>query len=334
MIRKLKEMGFKVTVWTHPFINFDCPSFQTAFERNYFVRDTKDKPAITSWWVGGLAGVIDFSNVEAVEWWKARLDKLREKYGIDSFKFDAGEYDSLPASVKMAGDANSDLVPNSHTTKYVETVSKYGGMIEVRVGRHTQKEGIFARMIDKDSRWGYDNGLQSLIPTLFHFSMLGYSFCLPDMIGGNAYDGRPSKELYIRWMQANVLMPAVQMSIVPWEFDNETVSSVKDVLAIRETFSDALVSAARQSVLDGTPMNRPMWFADPEDPNLYAMDHQYMLGDNVIVAPVLTEGATTRDVYLPRGRWSVRNSSNYFTGPLSLANFPAPLDTILIFVRT
>lgn len=81
-------------------------------------------------------------------------------------------------------------------------------------------------MWDKDSRWGYDNGLKSMIPSLLQFSIAGYPFVLPDMIGGNAYAGEiPSKELYIRWMQANIFMPAVQFSLVPWKFDAEVIFS-------------------------------------------------------------------------------------------------------------
>jgi alpha-glucosidase (family GH31 glycosyl hydrolase) len=81
-------------------------------------------------------------------------------------------------------------------------------------------------MLDKDSKWGYDNGLQSLIPTLLHFGIVGYPFVLPDMIGGNAYGDKPSAELYVRWMQANAFMPSVQFSIVPWDYDS-SVSFVK-----------------------------------------------------------------------------------------------------------
>jgi alpha-glucosidase (family GH31 glycosyl hydrolase) len=74
-------------------------------------------------------------------------------------------------------------------------------------------------MLNNDSRWGYDNGLQSLIPTLLHFGVVGYPFLLPDMIGGNAYgdDGFPSAELYVRWIHANAFMPSVQLAIVPWD---------------------------------------------------------------------------------------------------------------------
>ena len=89
-------------------------------------------------------------------------------------------------------------------------------------------------MLDKFSTWGYDNGLKSMVTTLLQFGLVGsiskyrncvtefvsgYSFVLPDMIGGNGYKGAPSRELYIRWLQVNVFMPAMQISYVPWMYD-------------------------------------------------------------------------------------------------------------------
>jgi len=60
-----------------------------------------------------------------------------------------------------------------------------------------------------------------MIPTLLHFGLHGYPFVLPDMIGGNAYGDKPSGELFVRWMQVNAFMPAVQFSIVPWDYSAE-----------------------------------------------------------------------------------------------------------------
>ena len=79
---------------------------------------------------------------------------------------------------------------------------------------------IFTRMLDKDTFWGKANGLATLIPTLLHFSLEGYVFVLPDMIGGNGYNTLlPAKELFVRWMQANVFMPSLQFSYAPWDYD-------------------------------------------------------------------------------------------------------------------
>ena len=76
-------------------------------------------------------------------------------------------------------------------------------------------------MIDKDSFWTFENGLPTLITTMFQMNINGYPLVLPDMIGGNGYDGAPAAELFIRWLQANVFMPSLQFSYVPWDYDNE-----------------------------------------------------------------------------------------------------------------
>jgi len=173
-----------------------------------------------------------------------------------------------------------------------------------------------------------------MIPTLFHFGLLGYPFVLPDMIGGNAYGGRPSKELYIRWMQANVLMPSMQISIVPWDYDDETVKITQEVLQLRKMFAAYILAVARQSTVDGSPMNKPLWWLAPEDRETFTIDHQYSLGHDVIVAPILDEGATSRDIYLPEGTWVAYDDiDNEVTGPVWLRNQSVPLTSVPIFLR-
>ena len=118
----------------------ECSSFLTAIDNNYFVKDQKGKPGMTSWWRGDPSGIVDFTNPAAVNWWKARLELIQTEFGIDSFKFDAGETNMIPYSAQLNGD--DKLQPNLFTTKYVETVSTFGGMIEVRTGRRNQVKSI------------------------------------------------------------------------------------------------------------------------------------------------------------------------------------------------
>ncbi len=98
---------------------------------------------------------------------------MRSEIGIDSFKFDAGEVNWMPSSFLLNETTSSSLWPALQTTKYVESVAHFGRQIEVRVGYRSQRHPIFVRMLDKDSRWGYDNGLKTLIPTLLQISMSG-----------------------------------------------------------------------------------------------------------------------------------------------------------------
>lgn len=153
--------------------------------------------------------------------------RLLEKLGIDSFKFDAGESSWLPQLPRLTG--SIDFQPGIYTKDYVNALAEnFNDIIEARVGWGSQDLPIFIRMIDKDTRWTWANGLPTLITTLLQMNMAGYPFVLPDMIGGNGYlngflNGTflPSKELFVRWLQSNVFMPSLQYSFVPWDFDNE-----------------------------------------------------------------------------------------------------------------
>nr|CAD7569231.1 unnamed protein product [Timema californicum] len=273
----LKSRGFRVTLWTPPFINVGCePYYSYALEKGYFVRNPENVTT-TTWWEGE-AGLVDFTNWEAKYWWEDRVwDNLREG-GFDSRKFDAGESSFAPqlpvlnaskadhpnifstSPVCSEGNASSGIrnvdwslatkssaisrlegtrcrtsagdqavsgqstvrvEPKTMRGKYVETAARFGNQIEVRTARRTQSLNIFLRMLDKNSEWGFSNGLNTLVTTLLVFNIAGYPFVLPDMIGGNGYNGAPSKELFIRWTQTNTFMPAMQFAYPPWDYDSE-----------------------------------------------------------------------------------------------------------------
>lgn len=183
------------------------------------------QPALTSWWQGNSAGYFDYTRQSAADWWSARIMKLSTDYGLDGFKVDAGETNWLPADFDFTNLLPVNSTPNGYSTAYARNMERFGKMTEIRTGWASQDVPIFTRMLDKGTFWGITNGLATLIPTLLHFSVIGYPFVLPDMIGGNGYNGRPSKELFVRWMQANVFMPAMQFSYTPWDFDDEVSDS-------------------------------------------------------------------------------------------------------------
>lgn len=182
------------------------------------------------------AATIDFTNPNAVAWWVERLNRLKT-LGIDSFKFDAGEVSWLPQVANLNSNL-FELQPGIFTNKYVNELAKhFDDSIEVRVGWRSQDLPVFVRMIDKDTKWTWNNGLPTLITTLLQMNLNGYVHVLPDMIGGNGYlDGSlngtelPSKEMFVRWLQANVFMPSLQYSFVPWDFNDDSVSNLKNLI--------------------------------------------------------------------------------------------------------
>ncbi|XP_058446154.1 myogenesis-regulating glycosidase-like isoform X2 [Malaya genurostris] len=336
LTEQLKEMGFRVTLWVHPFINKNCqPWYTEALSKGFLVKSHNQSIGYnTKWWNSGEneASYINFNNPSAVEWFRQRLQELREQ-GIDSFKFDAGETSWAPEDPDVEG--STALLPSSMTTNYVRMCAAFGPMIEVRTGWTTQDLPVFVRMIDLDTHWGIRNGLQSLIPTLLQMNLNGYPFVLPDMIGGNVYgDDILTKELFIRWMQANTFMPSMQFSKTPWDIDLETVEITKQFVQLHEDFSDYILQRMRLAVDEGIPVNPPIWWLDPEDEDALKISDEYLLGEDILVAPILIEFAITRDIYLPKGTWRDGNNNQVYEGSRWLKNYSAPMSTLPYFVKT
>ncbi|XP_062594222.1 myogenesis-regulating glycosidase-like [Saccostrea cucullata] len=303
MIKQLNDMGFRVTVWLHPFFNLDSNAFTEAASRFFLIRQFDSPlPGLVSWWDGKLAGIIDATNPEAVEWYLNQTKFLQNTYNISSFKFDAGEVNWLPKVYS----ANFDI-PNEYSKHWANLAYKADETVrhqEVRVGYKTQDLPIFVRMLDKDSNWDYTNGLKTLIPTALTFGILGYPFILPDMIGGNAYYTHPERELYIRWMQANVFLPSLQFSIVPWQYDEEVINLTRRFIQLHEDYTETILKLAREATATGAPIVRPLWWIAPKDEVALTIDSEFLLGNDILVAPVLDKGASSRDVYLPGGQWN------------------------------
>ena len=136
MVSELKKKGFRITVWVTPFANVDSPAFKTGMDNSYWLMDKRRQvPSLLKWWQG-VGAILDVSNPKAVEWFVKRLQEMRETYGIDSFKFDAGEVSYLPYSYAPMADWED---PSSYTRLYVEAVSRLGDMIEVRFGPHCEE---------------------------------------------------------------------------------------------------------------------------------------------------------------------------------------------------
>ncbi|XP_001952691.2 myogenesis-regulating glycosidase [Acyrthosiphon pisum] len=329
----LKSNGFKTSLWTHPFLNLECPSHEMAKNNGYLVKSTSGT-VNTKWW-NGNGSYIDFTNPEAAAWWSNALRNLLATSGIDTLKFDAGETSWSP-QLPVFHDNDLTYYPDIIVYTYIKTIAPFGGGIEYRSSRKCQEFGRLLRMMDRNSRWDFELGLPTLITSLIQLNMIGYPFVLPDMIGGNGYDNLPpSKEMYIRWMQANVFMPVVQFSYTPWDFDQQTVDMCRNLLNLRSNHTDTIIDLMRSSVSKGSPVNPPIWWIDPTDQVAQKIDDEFLLGENILVAPVIVEGATSRDVYLPSGIWRDENhpNSKLIKGRKWLRNYPAKLDVLPWFTR-
>ncbi|XP_074653953.1 myogenesis-regulating glycosidase-like [Tubulanus polymorphus] len=340
MVEKLHENGFLVTVWVHPFANCDSAAYDDGRRHRFWVQNEMgDNPGHVAWWQGENAAILDVTNPAAFDWFVSRLTAFQKQYKIDSFKFDAGEANFLPILPKFSStDEIKDDISN-YTTLFVDMASIFGNLVEVRSGYRTQRHGLFVRIMDLDSKWGYDNGLRSLIPKALLFGLLGYPFVLPDMIGGNAYNGSdvgkiPDRELFVRWAQVTAYFPAMQFSIAPWQYDHQVVAVCKHLVEIHDQIVyPAIVRAAQTTAVDGSPILRPLWWIDPTDSVCHTIDSQFVVGDEILVAPILDKDATMRDIYVPSGSWTDDTTSDVHVGPKWLKHYPVPLEKIPTFTK-
>jgi len=335
MVETLASMGFRTTLWVHTFVSLNSAAMKEGMRRLAFVNDPSGRlPGLTAWWDETSAMVVDFTSDRAFEWHMDRLRALQVNYNISTFKFDAGETNWLPNCYRLS--PINERNPSRYTTKYVEmayamdTVTRHQ---EVRVGAQTQHVPIFLRMFDKDSRWGYSNGIETLIPHALNVGIIGYPFVLPDMVGGNGYVVFPDKELYIRWVEANALLPSIQYSIVPWQFDDEVIEITRNMTELHESFAQKMIDLARESTVTGAPIIRPLWWIAPTDPVALTIDSEFLVGDDLLVAPVVKENARSRDIYLPAGSWQDELRHDVKPGGQWFLNYTVELNEVAYFTR-
>jgi hypothetical protein len=364
MVDKLHDMGFSVTTWVHPFVEKKSEAFLEGAKHGFFVGcDMADHPhhegpfgwflnkkynqddvdimggaggskvGFFSWWNTPPVAALDVTNPDAVEWFVSRLRELQEKTGVDGFKFDAGEPCFLPRKPRTHTPMST---PAEYTQLYVQRVAGQfaGGVSEVRTGHCTQDVALMYRMGDRFSTWDAGNGLRSLIPTLLTSGVLGYPFCLPDMIGGNAYFNTfPDKELLVRWTQVNALMPAMQFSLAPWDIGGDTEKLVAKALQVRSRLEDYLIKLASEAAHTLEPICRPLWMLSPDEEATYEIQDQFALGNDIIVAPVVYRGARQRDIYLTKGTWRDLMDGSCIEGGRWIRNVASPLEHLPVYVR-
>lgn len=308
MIRQLHAMGFKVMVWVSPFISPDNETFREAAAQRILLFDNGGRdslrwqqarePAIIHWW-NGYSALLDFTNPAAVRWFEAKLRSVAGEYGVDGFKFDAGDTEFYPSTVVSYRKAD----PNEQCMLW----GMFGLEYPLNEYRAMWKRGgqpLAERLRDKSHTF---EDLRKLIPHTLLAGMLGYPFVCPDMIGGGDFssfiDGKTiNQDLIVRSAQCQALMPMMQFSVAPWRvLDAAHLAAVKKAVALRERFTPLIMRLAGEAARSGTPIVRSLEYVFPHQ-GLENVNDEFMLGDDWLIAPVLTD-SSARKIVLPRGRW-------------------------------
>lgn len=302
MVDMLHKLGFQVTLWVMPFAQEDSKSVLSEETKQYYMQNEDGEVGFFRWWQPFLAAGLDVMNEDACDWFVSCLQKLQNDYGIDGFKFDAGEAYFIPPNSKIAKRCR---VPSEYTRKYIENIASRFQVSEVRaVVQGCQQISPMVRMLDRYSTWDFDNGLASVITATLTNSILGYPFSLPDMIGGNAYgDQKPNSELMIRWAQLTSALPTMQFSLAPWDYGKSCDDKCQLTLAWRSKIFWKRIEPLLKSGGDTyTPIIRPMWWID-ESPMMSKIEDQFLIGNDLLIAPIIEKGGNGRVVSFPEGKW-------------------------------
>ena len=344
MLDTLKSKGVNTVLITQPYIN------KIGAIENYDVLDafgmlTKDAAGKThdvTTWVGE-AGMFDVANPETREWIWRRLQPLTQQ-GVAGWWGDLGEPEVHPATIVHANGETAEQFHNVYGNVWSKLI--YDGLREnfpemrpllmMRGGTTgLQRYNVMPWTTDVSRSWG---GLQPQIKLMLSSGLSGLGYMSSD-IGGFAVDPEnpTDPELYVRWLEMGAFTPTLrthaQEKPEPYNYpEYEEIS--KKYIRMRYEWLPYNYTLAYENAAYGLPLARPLNFHGDNPGEKYSkIEDEYLWGDNVLVAPVMKQGATSREVTFPSGNWyDFFNPLHTYKGG-STAEVQAPLDVLPLFVR-
>lgn len=299
------------------------------------------------WWFP-LGLMPDLTDERAASWWTEKRRYLVEEVGIDGFKTDGGEHAwgrDLRYLDGKHGDEGNNLFPVSYAKAFGDLLES-AGKAPVTFSRAgftgSQSHGAFWAGDENSTweafRWSMLAGLSAASSGIVYWGwdIAGFSGDVPE------------SELYLRAAAASAFVPIMQYHSefnhhrlplrdrTPWNIadrsgDDRVLPVFRRFAKLRERLIPYLVSETKKTIDTSAPLMRPLYFDHPDDERVWDHPVQWMLGDSVLVAPVLEPGATSWTVYLPAGQWI-----DAFTGkPVAAGEYdrPTPIDEVPVFVR-
>lgn len=352
LISDLKEKGIRTITIIDPGVKVDeeYDVFKRGKEGNHFTKKLDGEMFIGAVWPGDSA-FPDFSNKDCREWWKSELKKFISEHGMDGIWNDMNEpcvFNNDHKTMLETCLHNSD----NGVIEHKEFHNRYGFEMsrcskEAQEELHPNERGFsmtratYAGGQRYSSVWTGDNmslwsQMRMSISMNANLGISGFSFVGND-VSGFGLDS--SEELFIRWMEMGPFIPIFRNHSnmytrrqEPWAFGPRAEKIAKKSIELRYELLPYIYDLYYISHKEGLPIFRPMIMEYEKDINLLNMREQFMLGENMLVAPVLYEGERSKIVYLPKGSWF-----NYFTMEKLQGGkwykLPCELDEILVFVK-
>jgi alpha-glucosidase (family GH31 glycosyl hydrolase) len=346
VISELDARGVKLIIWTVPIVVPQEP----AYAHDEYMVKKADGSVFTVtppfWGWDSNAKLVDLTNPDAAAWFASLYDPILD-LGIGGLKTDGGEHLGLADALFWDGRRGWE-VKNAYPVLYAQALYD---RVMAKTGDHGTlwSRPAFTGSQQFPVHWANDQSstfeyLRAVIRFTQTGSASGFPFIGTDIAGINHLrDGQgnllhPARELYVRWTQFSALSPLMQyhglLPVDPWLLPAEDVTVVLPIYKryawLRMNLLPYLLDNARLASERGTPLTRSMALEFPADGN--APEMQYMLGPDLLVAPVVEDGARTREVYVPAGRWLGFLDNQPAEGPVE-AVLDAPLSDLVLLTR-
>ncbi|MFE7132740.1 glycoside hydrolase family 31 protein [Streptomyces sp. NPDC057638] len=352
LARELEEDGVRLVSIVDPAVKAEpgYSVYDSGVAAGAFVRDRRGREVRGVVWPGDCV-YPDFTDPVARRWWGEWYEE-RLAQGFSGVWHDMNEPVSfaafgettLPLSARHALEGRGGDHREAHNVYGLMMAS--AGYTALRRLRPQERPFLFSRsgwagMHRYGGTWSGDvatgwPGLRASLALVLGLGLCGVPYSGPD-VGG--FNGDPSPELYLRWFQLGAYLPLFRTHCAidagrrePWEFGPRVLEHARAALVERERLRPYFVTLAHLARLTGAPYVRPVWWGSPKDRALRDCEDAFLLGDALLVAPVLERGAVRRSVRLPRGRWYEVATGRMYDGP-GLVLVDAPLSRVPVFAR-
>jgi len=347
MVSGLHDRGYRFLTYVNPFIVQDLGltggvdgRFSAMEEMGLLVNDPDGETYLPI--IGPnfpeFDGHPDFSNPGTLDFIAESLANIVRDYGVDGWMVDFGEWIPLDAVASDGSDGveRRNTFPidwQRATLEAMDAVRPDGDWVMFARSGFTGVQSV-AQIHwagDQQTNWSELDGLPTVVPALINLGLAGQPFVTHDIAGFGRSDGPSTKELYQRWTELGAFTPimrthqgADKVSNWRWDSDEETTAHFRKFTYVHCALMDELVTLAAEWETTGAPILRHMMLNYPKDPATWDLSDQYMLGDSLLVAPVLTKGAIGRTVYFPAGKWFNVWTGNDIRGPVTV-EVPGPI---------